>query len=111
VECLATQIPEKIKLDVSTLKLGESRMVKDLQLPEGVTCTLPAETILASVTMVKEEVVEVAPAEAVVGEPEVIGKKAEEGAEGEAAEGAAAPGAAAGAKGGEKKSEGKAEKK
>jgi large subunit ribosomal protein L25 len=93
VECLATQIPERIKLDVSTLKIGETKTVKDLQLPEGVTCTLDPATVLASITLVKEEVVEAPVAEAAAAEPEVIGKKAEEGEEAEAAEGEAATGA------------------
>jgi large subunit ribosomal protein L25 len=111
VECLATQIPEKVKLDVSMLKLGETRTAKDLELPAGVTCALLPETVLASITLIKEEVVEVAPAEAVAAEPELIGKKAEEGEEGAAAEGAEGKAGAPAGKAGEKKSEGKAEKK
>jgi large subunit ribosomal protein L25 len=87
VECLATQIPERIKLDVTPLKIGQTRTVKDLILPPGVTCPLDPGTVLASITLVKEEVVEAPVAEATAAEPEVIGKKAEEGEEGAAAEG------------------------
>lgn len=110
IECLATAIPERLKLDVGSLKVGEVITVRDLKLPDGVVCTLDTGVVLASISVVAEEVVEeVAPVEGAV-EPEVIGRKLEEGEEGEAAPaagekkpaaGAAAP--AAEKKGGDKK--------
>jgi len=43
-------IPEEILLDVSNLDMDEAISVKDLVLPEGVSCTLPADRVLVSVT-------------------------------------------------------------
>jgi large subunit ribosomal protein L25 len=93
VECLVTDIPDRIVHNVSEMALDDVLHIKDLQLPSGVRVLQDGELIVAQVREIKEE--EVAPA-AVEGEaePEVIGKKAEEEAP---AEGAAA------AEGGEKK--------
>jgi large subunit ribosomal protein L25 len=99
VECLATDIPENIKVDVSHLGVDEEVTVGQIKLPEGVVTTEDPETVVAAVHVLAEEVEPVA-AEGTTVEPEVIGKKAEEGAEGEAA---AAPAAGGGGKGGEKK--------
>jgi large subunit ribosomal protein L25 len=110
IECLATEIPDQIKVDVTTLKVGHTVLVKDIKLPAGVTTKLEPEMLVAGISVVKEVVVEVVPVEGAVAEPEVIGRKLEEGevapAEGAAGEapkkgapGAPAPAAA------EKKSE------
>jgi large subunit ribosomal protein L25 len=86
VECLVTDIPDRIVHNVSEMALDDVLHVKDLQLPNGVRPLADGEQIVAQVKEIKEE--EAAPAaEAETAEPEVIGKKAEEG---EAAEGAAA---------------------
>jgi large subunit ribosomal protein L25 len=84
VECLVTDIPEKILHNVSEMALDDVVRIKDLQLPQGVRVLQDGELIVAQVREIKEE--EVAPA-VVEGEaePEVIGKKVEE----EPAEGAA----------------------
>ena len=102
VECLATDIPDAIKADVSHLGVEDSLLVKDIKLPEGVSTTASPEAIVAAVHTIKEEVEPVAAAEGTAAEPEVIGKKAEEGAEGEAAPASGGGGGGA-AKGGEKK--------
>lgn len=82
IECLAMQIPDRLTLDVSSLGTENVLTVADLKLPAGVTTTMDPETVLASISIVREEVV--APAAGEGGaEPEVIGKKAEE--EGDAA--------------------------
>lgn len=87
VECLPTNIPEKIEIDVSNLKIGESLHVKDIVPPEGVKILNDGELITASVKAKKIEVPkEEAPVEGAE-EPELIRKKKEE----EAAEGAEAP--------------------
>ena len=39
LECLPTNIPEKIEVDISPLNVGESIHVADLQLPENVTAS------------------------------------------------------------------------
>jgi len=93
VECLPTDIPEKIEVDVSALKIGESLHVKNIVLPEGVKALNDPELIAVIVKAPKAEVaaeeagVEGAP------EPELIRKKKEEG---EAEEAAPAPKEAAG---------------
>jgi large subunit ribosomal protein L25 len=42
-------VPEEIVLDVTNLDMGESVVVKDLQLAEGVVCTLPEDRTLVSI--------------------------------------------------------------
>ncbi|HEY7119957.1 MAG TPA: 50S ribosomal protein L25 [Tepidisphaeraceae bacterium] len=91
IECLVTQIPSEVRHNVAEMALNDVLQIKDLQLPPGVRALQDPEQIVATV----KEVVEVEPievAEAGPAEPEVIGKKPEEGEEG------AAP-----AEGGEKK--------
>lgn len=83
IECLVTQIPSEIRHNVNEMKLNDVLHIKDLTAPEGVKFMQDAELIVATV----KEILEAAPTEAVEGaaEPEVIGRKPEEGAE--AAEG------------------------
>ncbi len=88
VECLPTNIPKNIEVDVTQLKIGDSIHVKDILPPEGVKILNDPGAIIVSVAEpMKEEVV----AEPVEGEekqePEVIKEKKEVPAEGEAAEG------------------------
>jgi large subunit ribosomal protein L25 len=81
IECLATDIPELITVDVSELKVGETLTVADLKLPEGVKATADPDMVIAAVHMAaaEEEEAEVA---AGTEEPEVIGRKpGEEGEE------------------------------
>jgi len=49
VHCRATAIPESIKVDVSSLHLGQAIHVRDLKLPEGVTTTVDPESRLVHV--------------------------------------------------------------
>jgi large subunit ribosomal protein L25 len=87
LRCKVTDIPDVIRHDVSEMALDDVVHIKDLKLPTGVKCLQDEDLIVAQVKEVKEE--EAAPAvEAESAEPEVIGKKPEEGAEGEAAAGA-----------------------
>ena len=80
VECLPTEIPEFIEVDVSALGIHEAVHVSDLKLPEGVTPT--AEATQTIVTVLPPTVEEAKPAaEAAEAVP----------AEGAPAEGAAAP--------------------
>ncbi len=74
VECLASQIPDKITIDISALDAGQSLNVSDLQLPSGVVAIDDPETMVASIQIVEEEPEEV-PAVEAAAEPEVIGKK------------------------------------
>ena len=76
VECLPTDVPEAIEIDVSALDIGDSRKVSDLTAPEGSTIlTSPEESVVA------------------VQQPR-LAEVEEEAAEGEAAEGEAAEGEA-----------------
>ena len=91
ITCLPTDIPEKVNVDVTALKIGDSIHVSDLSLPGVDILSDLAQTITSVIPPMKEEEVakpvaaEGVPAEAVVAEgaepaePEVISeKKAEE---------------------------------
>ncbi len=85
VECLPTNIPDKIEVDITNLKIGETLSMKDVLSPEGVKILGDPESIIFSVEHVKtvEEAV-AAPAESEALEPELIREKKEkEEAEGE----------------------------
>lgn len=96
VECLPTEIPEFIEIDVTALGIHEAVHVSDLKLPEGVTAAVDATQTL--VTVVPPTVEEVKPA-AEAAEAAPVEGAAPEG-------GAAAPAEAAG--GGGKKGGGEA---
>ncbi|MDP7005908.1 MAG: 50S ribosomal protein L25 [Phycisphaerales bacterium] len=57
IECMVQDIPNSIKVDLTTVE--EVFTVGDLDLPEGVKATLDAERHIAHVTFVKEEIEEV----------------------------------------------------
>lgn len=87
VECLPTNIPKNIQVDITALKLGEAIHIKDIIFPEGVKpLNDPAAVVLHIAAPMKEE----APAEAVEGEakeePEVIKEKKEVPGEGASAD-------------------------
>ncbi|HEV2296146.1 MAG TPA: 50S ribosomal protein L25 [Tepidisphaeraceae bacterium] len=84
LECLVTEIPDAIRHNVSEMALGDVLQIKDLKLPAGIKALQDDDLIVATV----KEIVEEAPAEAPEGsaEPEVIGRKPEEGEEGAAGE-------------------------
>lgn len=90
IECLPTDIPEHITVDVSELSIGQNLRVGDLKLEGKRRMLTDADRVVAHVVAVKEVVEAVPAAEAVPGaptEPEVIKKgkaEAEEGAEKEA---------------------------
>ena len=96
VECLVTEIPDVIRHSVTEMALDDVLHIKDLKLPPGVRVLQDEDLIVATVKEILETVEAQAAAGAEEGgvEPEVIGKKKEEGEEG-AAEGEAAPAAAA----------------
>lgn len=89
VECLPTEIPEKILVDVSNLELGKHLRVSDLAVPPKVKVLTDPEVVVVHVVVPRAEevaapVAEVAVAEGVAAEPEVIKKG--KTAEGEAVE-------------------------
>ena len=86
IRCEPREIPEHIDVDVTNLEVHQVLHVSDIPVPAGVEILEEGDTVIATVGVVKEEVVEAPPAEGEVpAEPEVIGKgKKEE--EGEGAE-------------------------
>ena len=88
VECMVKDIPESIKVDLSTVESVFT--IGDLELPDGVKATLDPERHIAHVTIVQEEIEEVDTEETVEGEeatPEVISDTPdEEITEGESSE-------------------------
>jgi large subunit ribosomal protein L25 len=88
VECLPTNIPEKIEVEVAELKIGDKIHIKDLPVPPGVKILNDPElTVLSAEPPHVEEVVEEVPVEGeeAATEPELIKKGKKEEEEGEAA--------------------------
>ena len=84
VECLPTDLPERIDIDISVLaQIGDSIRVHDVKISDKVTILTDGDEMVAVVTLIKEEAVEAA---AVVPGAEVVapelsverGKKDEE---------------------------------
>lgn len=80
VKARPRDLPEEILLDVSELHVGDALHVRDIELPESVTCELDEEELVAHVVILRgvdlgeaEEGEE----EETGGEPEVIGKEGE----------------------------------
>src|SRR5437868_11410481 len=86
IRCEPREIPEALEVDVTNLAVHEVLHVSDIPTSEGVEILTGADTVIATVGVVKEEPVEVAaPVEGeALAEPEVIGKGKKE--EDEAAE-------------------------
>jgi large subunit ribosomal protein L25 len=80
VECLATDVPEAIDVDISGLEIGSGVRVSDLKVRSGVTILTSPEDSVVAVTQPQVAVEEEEAAEAVEGEA------AEEEAEGATAE-------------------------
>lgn len=74
IECLPTQIPENIPVDVTPLKIGDSILVKDLQVPGGVKVLTDPEATVISLAAPRAEEEAAKPEEELV-EPEVIMEK------------------------------------
>ncbi|MDD5432309.1 MAG: 50S ribosomal protein L25 [Candidatus Omnitrophica bacterium] len=83
VECLPTNIPKNIEIDISQLKMGDSIHVKDIVLPDGIkVLSDPGSIVLTIAAPMKEEVVPEAVEGEAKQEPEVIKEKKEVPAEG-----------------------------
>jgi large subunit ribosomal protein L25 len=86
IEVLPAHIPERVELDVTSLTIGRSLHVRDIQIPNATILTDPELTVCTVVPPRIEEAplpVAEAPVEA---EPELIRKPREEEGEGEAEE-------------------------
>jgi large subunit ribosomal protein L25 len=87
IECLPTDIPKNIEVDISNLKIGDNIHIKDIKFPPKVKVLNDAEAIVLSVAEPMKEVV-AAPAEGEAPvELEVIKEKKEEPEEGKESEG------------------------
>lgn len=92
VECLPTDIPPHLDVEISALKIGDALHVSDVAAPPQVKVLTDAATVVLSVLPPHvEKAPEAAAAEVAPAEPELIRKKkAEEGEEAAPAEGAKA---------------------
>jgi large subunit ribosomal protein L25 len=81
VECLPTEMPDHLEADISSLEIGGSVRVRDIQAPQGVKILAPENEVLIVIAP-PVRVEEVAPAAEVgalveeVAEPEVVGESA-----------------------------------
>lgn len=79
ISCVVINIPDEIRVRIEDMKIGDALHASDLALPEGAKLITAPETVIASVTLVSDEV---AAAEGEAGEggaePEVISKGKEE---------------------------------
>ena len=86
IRCQPRDIPEHLDVDVTNLGVHQVLHVSDIPATADVEILAEPDTVIATVSVVKEEVVEAPPIEGEVpAEPEVIGKgkKEEEGEGGE----------------------------
>ena len=83
VRCRPRDIPDAINIDVTGLGVHDVLHISDIPVSEEVEILEAPETVIATVSIVREEPVEAPAAEEVPAEPEVIGKgKKEEEEEG-----------------------------
>ena len=82
VECRVDRIPERLRVDVGGMEIGDAIHVKDMEFPDGVAAQSDPMAIVAILhpprEVEEEEEVEEAPVE---GEPEVIGRGAKDESE------------------------------
>jgi large subunit ribosomal protein L25 len=83
IECVVTEIPEIIAVDVSDMAKDTQLHVSDIKVPAGVKVLTDAEQVVCKVEEIAEEVLE--PTEEGAAEPEVIGAKKEDEAAAEEA--------------------------
>jgi large subunit ribosomal protein L25 len=86
IKCDPRDIPDAFEVDVSNLDVHDLLHVSDIPVAQGIEILTDAEQVIATIGIVKEEVVPVVPVEGEEpAEPEVIGKgkKEEEGEEAE----------------------------
>jgi large subunit ribosomal protein L25 len=77
VECLAAQVPESIKVNISTLLLGQVIHVKDVPMPPGVRVLTDPDAIVIQVKaqVAAVEAVPGAPLAEGAPEPEIVGRR------------------------------------
>ena len=85
VECLPTDIPEKIEIDITNLSIGNTVYVRELAVSDKVKILTDPNLTILSVAAPQAEIETAKPGEEAAAEPEVIREKKVEGEE--AAEG------------------------
>jgi large subunit ribosomal protein L25 len=60
VECLPKDLPERIDIDISTLQIGHSIHIRDVEAPSGVTILNPPDQVICAVAYKRAEVEEAA---------------------------------------------------
>ncbi len=79
IECLPTQIPDKIEFDAESIEIGHSVHVSDVTPPEGVKIITDLEAVILTVSAPKvEEEVPEEVAEEEAAEPELVKGKGKE---------------------------------
>ncbi len=80
VECLPTDIPSWLEVDISHLEVGDSLNVSEIETPEGVTIVTEGDETVVSVVLptIEEEPEEVEEEEDLDQEPAVIGEEEDE---------------------------------
>jgi large subunit ribosomal protein L25 len=82
IRCDPRNIPDSIDLDVSNLGVHDLLHVSDIPQDENIEILASPETVIATVSVVREEPVEAPAVEEATAEPEVIGKGKKEDEEG-----------------------------
>jgi large subunit ribosomal protein L25 len=83
VECLPTDIPDEIVVDVTPLMIHDSIHVRDITVPNGELLNDPDQVVVTIVSPQVEKVAAAGEEGAAPAEPEVIGKKKEDEAKAE----------------------------
>ncbi|MCD4726938.1 MAG: 50S ribosomal protein L25 [Pirellulales bacterium] len=78
IACPASAIPEKLVVNINHLKLNDSVSLGNLELPQGAKLLTPDLEMVVVACVVPQEPSEEEAAEAVPGEPEIIGEKEKE---------------------------------
>lgn len=78
IECSVAAIPDKIGVSLNALQLGGAIKMSEVSLPPEVKLLSDPDQIVVQCAAPLEPLEEEAPAAAAAGEPEVIGRKAEE---------------------------------
>jgi len=81
VECLPTQIPDKIEVDAEHIDIGHSLHVSDITIPDGINMTSDLAGVILNVSAPKVEEVAVEEGVEEGAEPELVGEKGKEEAE------------------------------
>lgn len=78
VECLPANIPERIRVEIAGLNIGDDLRLRDVPLPEGARATGDPDAVVLMVAQPAAVEEEVAAEEEIAAEPEVIGRAAAE---------------------------------